>query len=302
VSVRRRPGRSLGTLATAIAVALAATACESAVATLPPPTPTPEPLPTGIATHYPLATTAWVQGLVLTFHDATAVLDPKGGPVSVLVRAANPGAESAALDAPIQLVAGGKAFDLAHGTELPDIDAGATVELTLGFEVDGLSSIDDGILRVGRTGDHQAIVPLRAANAAPVTLQPRTTNIAATATAHGVRLALHRIVLRWDLPDWYQQLGANDAAVTLTYDVTYVGSFPGGFAFTRDNVALRLPDGRVHGPRRDGRSQSLVVIGEGKTAKNLFSRFDIPAGLAGTYSLLVRDGSTEKRISFNLKP
>jgi hypothetical protein len=32
------------------------------------------------------------------------------------------------------------------------------------------------------------------------------------------------------------------------------------------------------------------------------SRFEIPAHLAGTYSLLLRYGSVEKAISFKLKP
>jgi len=30
-------------------------------------------------------------------------------------------------------------------------------------------------------------------------------------------------------------------AVTLTYDVSYLGTFSGGYAFTGDNVRLRLP-------------------------------------------------------------
>ena len=57
-------------------------------------------------------------------------------------------------------------------------------------------------------------------------------------------------MLRWDLPDWSQELDASLEALTLTYDVTYTGDFAGGFAFTGDNVALRLPDG--NGRRRHG--------------------------------------------------
>ena len=85
-------------------------------------------------------------------------------------------------------------------------------------------------------------------------------------------------MLRWDLPDWSQELDAELAALTLTYDVTYPGDFAGGFAFTGDNVALRLPDGTIVEPRRDGHSQSVELIGARKTKKDLFSRFEIPAG------------------------
>ena len=82
--------------------------------------------------------------------------------------------------------------------------------------------------------------------------------------------------------------------------MTYAGDFAGGFAFTGENVALRLPDGTVVSPRRDGHSQSVELIGARKTKKNLFSRFEIPAGMIGEFALLVRNGATEKAIPFTI--
>jgi len=90
--------------------------------------------------------------------------------------------------------------------------------------------------------------------------------------------------------------------LTVTYDVTYVGTFMGGIAFTGANVRLRLPNGTLVGPRKDGHSQSVVLVGSGKTAKNLISRFEIPTGTSGTLALLVTDGSIHRVATFKIGP
>jgi len=125
--------------------------------------------------------------------------------------------------------------------------------------------------------------------------------LSGSATSGTLKLTLRAGLLRWDLPDWSQELDASLQALTLTYDATYSGGFTGGFAFTGDNVALRLPDGTVVAPRRDGHSQSVELIGAKKTKKGLSSRFEIPAGLTGQFNLLVRNGSTEKSIPFTIE-
>ncbi len=118
--------------------------------------------------------------------------------------------------------------------------------------------------------------------------------------AGDLRIALRASTLRWDLPDWSEELPAATESLQLTYEVTYLGSFPGGFAFTGDNVRLRLPDGTLVEPRRDGHSQSIELIGAEKTKKGLFTRFEIPAGTTGRLALVVRNGSTTKAIPFSL--
>ena len=65
-------------------------------------------------------------------------------------------------------------------------------------------------------------------------------------------------------------------------------AFAGGFAFTGENVALKLPDGTTVGTIQDGDSQSIELIGPESTAKDLFSRFEIEDPAAGEYTLLVR--------------
>jgi hypothetical protein len=66
-------------------------------------------------------------------------------------------------------------------------------------------------------------------------------------------------------------------------------------------VALRLPDGSWIQPRHDGHSQSIELIGAGKTKTGLSSRFEIPSGVSGSYALIVRNGTAHRLIQFDLK-
>lgn len=293
-----RPG-SRAVLAVAVVIALGGCSSETATPTA---TSTRAPFATPVVTTYPLETTVWVEGLVVTVHSATASMDAKGGPVTVTMGIMNPGADTATLDAPIRLTASGQVFGVVNGTVLPEIAAGGSTEVSLVFEVDGRPTIDDGVLRIGRSTDHQAQVPFTSGPVATLTLEPLEAPLGAAVTSGGVRVVLRHREIRWDLPDWYQELSLASKALTLTYDVTYVGTFAGGLAFTGDNVALRLPDGTLVAPRHDGQSQSIVLIRAKKTAKGLFSRFEIPSGATGTFGFIVMDGSIHKTVTFKVGP
>jgi len=295
---RRGP---VGRVAISWVLAAALSACASETAT-PSPSPTPAPLATPVVTTYSLETTAWVEGLVVTVHGASASLDAKGGPVTVTMRIDNPGADVAALDVPIRLTASGYVYNVVSGTVLPEVEAGGSAEVSLVFEVDSHSSIDDGVLRIGRPGDHQVQIPFTTGPRPIVTLKPEPASLSGAVTAGGIRVALRRREVRWDLPDWYQELPVGNEALTVTYDVTYVGTFTGGIAFTGANVRLQLPDGTLVAPRKDGHSQSVVLVGLGKTAKNLISRFEIPNGTSGALGLLVMDGSNHRIATFKIGP
>ncbi len=282
-----------------VAIVLAGCLGDSAT---PSPSPTPAALQTAVVTTYPLETTVWVEGLVVTVHYATASLDVKGGPVTVSMRIANPGSEPASLSVPPRLAASGAVFTVVSGTVLPEVVAGASEEISLVFDVEGRSSIEDGVLRIGRPGDHQAKIPFTRGAVPALTLEPQPGVLSAAVTAGDLRLALRHREVRWDLPDWYQELPMTTEALTLIYDVTYVGTFTGGFAFTGANVVLRLPNGTLVGPRQDGHSQSLVVIGAGKTARSLTSRFEIPTGTTGTIGLVISDGLVRQTATFKIGP
>jgi hypothetical protein len=295
---RRSPGGRVG-LSWILVIALAGCASETAT---PSPTATLPPLATPVVTTFVLETTAWVEGLVVTVHGASASLDAKGGPVTVTMRIDNPGTDLAALDVPIRLTASGAVFNVVSGTVLPEVVSGGSADVSLVFEVVGHPTIDNGVLRIGRLGAHQVVIPFREGPIPLLTLKPQPAVLSAAVTAGDLHLVLRTGEVRWDLPDSYQELPVGTELLTLAYDVTYTGTFSGGISFTGSNVAFRLPNGNLVAPRRDGHSQSLVVIGPRQTMKSLFSRFEIPAGTTGSVGLLVSDGSTKNVATFKIGP
>lgn len=291
----RRPGAAV--LAAILVVTLGA--CEPAAPSAAP-TPTRAPEPTPTTTLYPLRTTAWYEGLVLHFGDATATLDERGGPVTVGLRLDNPGEEAAELNGRIWLVVNGERLEPTRESVVPSVPGKGSAGAVLTFELQGIDEVDEAVVEVGDEPLHVVRIPLTPAGGAPVVFEPIALELRGAQTAGSVRITLRSGVVRWDLPDWSEELDAGLQALTLTYDVTYVGDFSGGLAFTGENVALRLPDGKIVNPRKDGHSQSVELIGARKTKKGLFSRFEIPAGASGTFALLVRSGSTERAIKFTI--
>ena len=298
---RRTPlwRRTLHVLAAALMVVFILAACETPAASVAP-TPTRAPEPTPTQTVYELARDVWYEGLVLHIDRATAVLDARGGTIDVAFRIENPGAEASELDARMILIVAGNRLEPTRESHVPATPASETTLALLTFELQEIASADDGVLEIGADPEHIAKVPFGPAGGEALTFEPVNLKLKGTGAAGDIRIALRSGVIRWDLPDWSQQLAEDLRALTLTYDVTYVGSFDGGFAFTGDNVALRLPDGKVIEPRRDGHSQSIELIRPGVTQKNLISRFEIPVGATGKFQLVVRNGGTNKGIVFTI--
>ena len=265
-----------------------------------PPTATAAPDPTPVSLTYELGTKVWYEGLVITFDRATSLLDVRGGTVSLLVGVANPTVDPVQLDAGISLAVGKAQIEATRDSAIPEIPGNGSVATVLTFELQAIASIEDAAFEVGRAPDHIARVPITAAGGKAVTFEPQAFELKGSAQASTLKVALKSGLLRWDLPDWTQELNTNIQVLTVTYDVTYTGDFAGGLAFTGENVALKLPDGTVVSARRDGHSQSVELVGAHKTKKGLFSRFEIPAGLTGTFSLLVRSSGAEKTIKFTI--
>jgi hypothetical protein len=290
--------RRLAALVAAAVLMLAA--CNDAAPSLAP-TPTATPEPTPKVTTYSLGTTVWYEGLKITVASVTATLDPRGGPVEVLLHLENPTDQDSSLDGPVTLLIGTVRADPTRDSTVPAVPAGATGAATLTYELQGIASIDQAVLEIGAGPLHVARVPLTPSAGDPVVFAPQDLAFTGSGASGTLKLTIHAGELRWDLPDWSQELDASLQALTITYDATYSGDFTGGFAFTGDNVALRLPDGTVVTARRDGHSQSVELIAARKTKKGLMSRFEIPAGLTGTFALLVRNGtSAAKAIPFTI--
>lgn len=264
------------------------------------PTPTRAPEPTSVTTTYPLGTDVWYEGLVLHMDLATTVLDSRGGTVDVAFRIENPTDDESDLDARMTLVVGGNRIEATRESHVPTAEPRATALALVSFELQGIASAGDAVLEIGADPDHIAKVPFTTAGGAAVTFEPRELALKGAASAGDLRITARHAQVRWDLPDYSQEMVADLRVLTVTYDVTYNGTFSGGFAFTGDNVALRLPDGKKVEARTDGHSQSIELVGARKTKRNLFTRFEIPADATGKFALLVRNGSTEQAIAFTI--
>ena len=150
------------------------------------------------------------------------------------------------------------------------------------YELQGVTSVDGASVQVGPTPSHVALrAPHGRRGGAAVTLEPQSTSSwRAPATAGDLRITLTGGLQRWDLPDWSQELPADRQAMTVDYDATFLGDFPGGFPFTGENVAP-APAGRNGSCRRGpmataSRSSSSAPA---RRSAGLFSRFEIPAGV-----------------------
>jgi hypothetical protein len=278
--------------------------CGDAPALTPVPTPEPTSEPTPITTTYELGATVWYEGLLIHVDSAVAILDARGGPVEVRLRIENPNADDGELNGRILLKLDATSLDPpiepTRESQVPSIPANGTADAVLTYELQGVASVEGAVLQIGEKPLHVASVPLTAASGELVNLEPVPLVVAGAGAAGTLRITLRSGLLRWDLPDWSQELPDDLQSFTLTYDVTYTGSFTGGFAFTGENVTLRLPDGTSIGPRRDGHSQSIELIGPGLTKKGLFSRFEIPDGMTGRFALVLHNGSASKNIPFIL--
>jgi len=287
--------------------ALAAVAVLSFAACLPEPAPTPTPsptatpLPTPVTTTYALKATGWYGGLVVHLDRVVAVLDAGGGPVRLDLQLENPGNDPGGLGGPILLAAGGRGVEPVPGTSMPEVPAAGRASVTLEFDVDGAFEMDRAAIRIGRSAEHQVIVPLLPGSLDLVTLEPITTALTGKAAAGALSVALASAELRADLPDWGLELAHDTLALSVTYAARYTGNFSGGFAFTGSNIRLRLPSGREVAVREDGHSQSLEALKPGVTVMGLTSRFEVPTPGPGEYALVVRDGKESSAIPFTIE-
>ena len=147
---------------------------------------------------------------------------------------------------------------------------------------------DGAVLTIGLAGNQQAIVPLTATAGTAVTQEPVAVSATGEGTADTLKLELLGGEYRADQPWNHGQMKKGTFVLTVNYDASFLSDFAGGFAFTGENVALKLPDGTTVGVIQDGDSQSIELIGPESTAKDLFSRFEIEDPAAGEYALLVR--------------
>ena len=245
----------------------------------------------------------WFAGFKVALGAATAELTPgRGGSVTIEATFENTGDESARFDGSLNLASAGENATEGIGMDIPSVPGGQTGKGTLAFDVEDSFTFDEAVLTVGRSANQQAIVPLTATAGSAVTLEPVAVAVSGSGTAGDLKLELNDAELRADQPWNHGQMAQGSLVLTVTYDASFESDFAGGFAFTAENVALKLPDGTTVGTIQDGESQSLELIGPNATVKDQFSRFEIEDRAAGDYVLLVRSfDNAEDEIPFSIK-
>ena len=295
-------------LVAALGATLVAALVAGCVSEPPPPAPsataTDLPQPTAVVTRSQLATTVWYAGYTIELGSAVATLDAKGGTVTVAAIFHNLGADTNGFDVPVRLLASGRRIDSSRDTTVPDLAQGESGPGTFVFAPSSAIDLATASIVIGRDGDHQAVVPFLPGTSAVIDLKPVAPPIPAKASTTGgtISLTITGAELRADLPDWGDELPASTMALTFSYTAAYVGTFAGGTPFTASNVALTLPNGKVVSPRKDGKSQSNVLLLPGAPQSSLVSRFEIPLPIGGTYTLTVGDGNAHGTIAFPITP
>jgi hypothetical protein len=296
----------------ALVVALAVAACGgSAGAAVPPSsapvteapgeaTATPKPTPT--VTTVQVDQEAWFAGFHITFGAATAeITQGRGGSVTIEAKFENTGSDDARLDATLNLASAGETAREGMLMDLPRVPGGTSGKGAFAFDVEDSFTFDDAVLTLGLPDNQQAVVPLTAMAGTAVTQEPITLTLSGTGKAGDLQLDLAGGEVRADSPWSHGQMAKGTLVVTIDYSATFNSDFAGGFAFTGENVALRLPDGTTVGVIQDGRSQSIELLSPKATTKHLFSRFEIEDPAAGDYVLLVRSfDNAEDEIPFSI--
>jgi hypothetical protein len=264
--------------------------------------PSPFPSDGPVVTTVSVDQEAWFAGFHVTFGEATSEIRPKrGGTVRIAAKFENTGDDSARLDATLTLVSADETATEGFDMDIPSVPGGQTGKGTLAFDVEDTFSFDDAVLTLGLPTNQQAVVPLSPKAGAAVTRKPSDLSLSGSGKAGALKLELNAGEVRADSPWKHGQQEKGSLILTVRYDASFESDFAGGFAFTAENVALKLPDGTTVAVIGDGQSQSNELIGPKSTMKDLFSRFEIEDQAPGAYVLLVRsfDGA-EDEIPFTI--
>jgi hypothetical protein len=243
---------------------------------------------------------AWFAGFHVTLGTATAEITPgKRGTLAIEATFENTGDEDARLDATITLTSAGETATEGFDQDIPSVPGGTSGKGLFSFSVEDTFTFDDAVLTLGQPANQQAVLPLKGGEA--VTREPVKLAVSGTGKAGDLQIDLAGAEIRADSPWKHGQQKKGSLVVTFDYSATFTSGFAGGFAFTAENVALKLPDGTTVGVVQDGRSQSIELIGPKSTKKDLFSRFEVEDPAAGSYAFLVRsyDGA-EDEIPFTI--
>jgi hypothetical protein len=292
-------GRLLPALAIAGALAISVAACGGSAAATQAPAASEvaesvdvasvAPEPSAATTTVQVDQEIWFAGFKVALGAATSdITEGRGGTVAIDAMFENTGSEDGRFDGSLNLASAGEHATEAMEMDIPSVPGGQTGKGSFVFNVEDSFTFDDAVLTIGLAENQQAIVPLTATAGTAVTKEPVAVAATGEGTADTLKLELLGGEYRADQPWNHGQMKKGTYVLTVNYDATFLSDFAGGFAFTGENVALKLPDGTTVGTIQDGDSQSIELIGPESTAKDLYSRFEIEDPAAGEYNLLVR--------------
>ena len=196
----------------------------------------------------------------------------------------NLGAAATRFNSTIALTAGGQAYaDDPGQNDWPDVPGRLSANGAIVIPVEEPFSFDDAVLIVGNANNNQATVPLGSAGEF-VSLQPVVFEVAGEAiAADRLRMEITGAEIRADIPEKHDEAEAGRLALTLDVVATFLSDFPGGYALTHANFALRLPDGNAVAP-----DDAPIKLLRGRL-DGLRVRFLVPSPASGDYALVVID-------------
>lgn len=196
----------------------------------------------------------------------------------------NLGSAATRFNSTIALTAGGQAYaDDPGQNDWPDVPGRLSANGAIVIPVEEPFSFDDAVLIVGNANNNQATVPLGPAGEF-VSLEPVVFEVSGEAiAAERLRMEITGAEIRADVPEKHDEVKAERLALTLDVVATFESDFAGGYALTRANFALRLPDGNAVVP-----DDAPIELLRGRL-DGLRVRFLVPAPASGDYALVVID-------------
>ena len=243
---------------------------------------------------------AWFAGFHVTLGTATLETKNGRGTVKIETTLENTGEDGARLDATIRLASGGETATEGFDNDVPSVDGLASGKGLLSFRVKDTFTFDDAVLTLGLPTNQQAVLPLKGGADTTIALEPLALTLSGSGKADTLKLDVTGGEIRADQPWSHGQMKKGTLVLTVRYSATFDSGFAGGFAFTGENVGLKLPDGTTVGVIQDGLSQSVELLAPHGTKKDLLSRFEVSDPSEGTYVLIVRNGDATGEIPFTL--
>lgn len=262
--------------------------------------------PTSTSTTTPESTVADSSAVGLTLHRnefkitvlSTKVTpnasNPKQATLEIPIECENVGKTEAFCPSEVRIESDGE-FYAGYMNE-PRVPAGRKAKASYSFTVDEKFSLAKAVLRVGRDGQHIAVIPLCAGKGSPdtVTLAPVSLPASGTLTAGQVTASLKGLGITADYPN-HQQREAKKLTLYVTLDVTAnVTEDYKGYYLDRAQFSLKLPNGNT--AQAEDWSFEGRYVNTATTETDTVLQFEINNPPAGSYALQYapRDHAGEK--------